>query len=766
MNARASRAGADPTAVAAYDAQQLVDLLAGRLPQAKKQADGSYMALCPFHDDHTPSLKIGIGTGERGAFHCFGCETSGNLLQLSEKIGLAVRWMPDEMKREQTRKPAQRKIAATYDYVDENGEVLYQVVRFEPKDFRQRRPDGKGGWIWNLAGVRLVLYRLPELREAASAGSRVYIVEGEKDADRLWADGLVATTNAQGAGKWRAEYAASLAGVEAIIIPDNDDIGRAHARAVARSLRGTAQSVTILELPGLPPKGDVSDWFDAGHTASELDILILQTPEWDEPAGESAEAAPPFEAPGAEAPPEPDRESDVADEEPPHDLAVERTVLAAAMRDAAAMTAAAEIIDDRAFYSVRHRRIWQAIGALFEKGQPADCVLIAEELDRKGVLGECGGQSYLSGIAASSADAANVAHYARILVEKATRRRAISLAERFSSDCRADVGDIYTALDAFEHDLFDLAGQRSRGEMRPISAAVDEAFAWYDEAAKSADGITGLRSGWMHLDRMTAGFQRGEFTVVAARPGMGKTAFLLNIARTAAVTDGVPVGIFSLEMKEPAIAARLMVADARVDSQYWRTGRLNADEIAAIGTARDRIRAAPIYITGQSGLTTMEIRAKTRRLIREHGIRAIFVDYLQLVRLARPIENRALEVGQIASDLKAIAMDLNIPVIVASQVTRDIEKRGNNRPVLSDLRESGGIEQEADLVIFLHRPQYYGQASDADGRDLTGVAEIIIGKQRNGPQGTARLWWREFCGRFDAMADEEARDFDDNDAPY
>ena len=451
---------------------------------------------------------------------------------------------------------------------------------------------------------------------------------------------------------------------------------------------------------------------------------------------------------------------------PPHSIDLERQVLGAMMLSRQATSKAVALLDRQVFYLGRHREMFDAILRLYERGEPADLTLLAEELSREGVLGECGGPAYLADVAATVGTSTNVEYHARLLIEKAVRRRGITLSGKLAADCLDETADVYERVETFQHELFRLSDRRWRGETQPIAAAVNEAMAWYDAVADSPDGVTGVRSGWPHLDRITAGFQPGEFAVVAARPGMGKTAFLLNVMLQAAVADRVPVALFSLEMRTPAIAGRLMVGYARIDSQYWRSGRMNATEREAMAEARERIIQAPIWIDSRAGATALEIRAKARRLAGEQGVKAIFVDYLQLVRPGRLMDNRALEVGQVAADLKALALDLNMPVIVASQVTREIERRGDNRPRLSDLRESGGIEQEADLVLFIHRPEYYGVRKDGDGQSLVGLAEIIVGKQRNGPQGTCRLWWRETCGRFDGMVDEEQAAYEADDAPF
>jgi replicative DNA helicase len=267
--------------------------------------------------------------------------------------------------------------------------------------------------------------------------------------------------------------------------------------------------------------------------------------------------------------------------------------------------------------------------------------------------------------------------------------------------------------------------------------------------------VSGVPSGFEHLDRLTAGFQRGEFIVVAGRPGMGKTALVLNVALRAAVGHRQPVGIFSLEMSGELVAQRLLCTEAHVDGQLVRTGRLNEMMWNRLSKAVGTLTDAPIYIDDSPNLSPLEVRAKGRRLVHEHSAQLLIVDYLQLMRLPFRVENRAQEVGEISQSLKALAKDLDIPIIACSQVTREVEKRGDTRPKLSDLRESGSIEQDADVVMFVHRPEYYHILQDEQGRSLEGVAEILVEKQRNGPTGKVLLRWFDQYGLFEPLAPEE-----------
>ena len=733
----------DPRALPVEDARQLLDLVLGAFPQRKTLSDGSYMVPCPFHSDSTPSLKIGIAEGERGAFICFGCQEKGNLLQLAERVGIVVNWLPDERKRaEENARSGKGKIVATYDYPDETGELLYQVVRFQPKRFAQRRPapGNPNEWVWNLQGVRRVIYRLPEIQKFGPE-DRVFVVEGEKDADRLWSMGIPATTNAGGASKWDASFADHLAGFSVVIIPDNDAPGRKHAHEIALSLVGVAKSIAIVDLPGVGEKGDVSDWFDSGHSASELFGLVLAAPAF-------SPTEPEVVAPVSPASEEPEAG-------PPHDPDGERALLSAAMLDANALDIIRDSVEDRTFYIVAHRYIWRAILLAAETEDTSPEAVIAL-LKRETTLSVAGGESAIHSLAALPYSPDTLDRTIKRVGDLAIRRRLTVLADRLGARCRSEAGDITEVVDWTEKNLFAIGYRRRDPDVVPLTSAMDEAFDWYESVAGSPDGVTGLRSGWRRLDRMTAGFQRGELAIVAARPGMGKTMFLLNLLLRAGLADGVPVILFSLEMRRPAIAARLVCLDADIDSMAWRSGSLTAGQKQAAKESRVRLAACPISIDARSGLTLREIRAKTRMAVAKHGIGAVMIDYLQLIRPEERLDTRSQDVGAIAVGLKRMALDLDLPVIAAAQVRRDAERHAGSIPQLGDIRESGDVEQEADAVVFIHRPDYYGEKSDDGGRPMKGIAKIIVAKQRNGPTGTAHLRWFAHCGRFANLTAEEA----------
>ena len=449
------------------------------------------------------------------------------------------------------------------------------------------------------------------------------------------------------------------------------------------------------------------------------------------------------------------RRGNGGDRVPPHSVELEQQVLGAMLLSRQAISKAVAMLDQQAFYRGRHRHIFTAILRLYEGGKPADIPLIADELDKQGVLEECGGLPYLADIAEATGTSVNVEHHGRMILEKAVRRKTISLASQLVTDSFESGDDIFTSLEEFEHELFGLAEGRWQSGFSHIEPIMHRAYERIETVSQHEGEVTGVPSGFDRLDQLTAGFQPGELIIIAARPGMGKTAFVLNVARNMAVQYRLPVGVFSLEMSSEAVAQRLLCMESRVDGQAVRTGRLNEPLWNRLSKAVTSLTNAPVFIDDTPGLTPLEIRAKARRLVHEHSAQMIIVDYLQLMQVTNRRDNRALEVGEMSQSLKGLAKDLGIPVIACSQVTREVEKRGDTRPKLSDLRESGSIEQDADVVAFVHRPEYYKILQDDQGRSLEGVAEIIVEKQRNGPTGKVYLRWFDKYGLFEPLSGED-----------
>ena len=434
---------------------------------------------------------------------------------------------------------------------------------------------------------------------------------------------------------------------------------------------------------------------------------------------------------------------------PPQALDVERAVLGAMLIDPGAVGAVLEVLDETSFYQTAHRQLFTAIVSLYEKGQPVDQITVVQELTRRKKLEEVGGAFTVAQLAGDVGTSVNAEYHARIVLEKSLRRKMIDISAQVASECYAESQDGFQLLDRAEQRFFSLSqGSIGKG-FKQIESILHDTFEIVEKAHKRAGAYSGLATGYKDLDELTAGLQPSEMIVVAGRPGMGKTAFGISVARNVAVKEKVPVGIFSLEMSEQQVAQRLLCAEARVDSHLLRTGKLSEDEWSRLAAWSSKLMEAPIFVDDSPGISILEMRAKARRLKIEHGVGLIIVDYLQLITTHDRSENRQQEIANISRSLKAIAKELNVPVVACAQLSRAVETRGGDRrPILSDLRESGSIEQDADVVLFLYRPEVYG-IIDEEGHDQVGMAEIIIGKQRNGPLGVAKLTWVNKYSRFE-----------------
>lgn len=420
----------------------------------------------------------------------------------------------------------------------------------------------------------------------------------------------------------------------------------------------------------------------------------------------------------------------------PCNLEAERSVLGAILLDDRAIFAVTEILHREDFYLEGHRRIYDKMILLSGSGRPIDLITLKNELQRCDELEEAGGAAYLAGLTDGLPRAVNIEHYARIVREKATLRRLI----RISGDIMArsyqaeePVNDI---LEAAEKAVFDVAGQQFRSGFEAIDPLVSQVYQEIEEVANRKSMVTGIETGFIELDRMTAGLHPADLVIVAARPGLGKTSLCLNIAEHVAVRKQLSVGIFSLEMSRQQLVKRLLCAGAEVDSHKVNTGFLNKEDWGKLGRAAGALSQAKIYIDDSAAASIAEMHSKARRLSLERGVDLLIVDYLQLMTgSAQRYENRTQEISQISRGLKSLAKELNIPVVAISQLSRAVEsRRGDHRPQLSDLRESGSIEQDADLVLFIYREELFNPTDENSG-----VAELIIGKQRNGPTGSFQL---------------------------
>lgn len=438
---------------------------------------------------------------------------------------------------------------------------------------------------------------------------------------------------------------------------------------------------------------------------------------------------------------------------PPHSREAEQSLLGGLMLDEASWEAVADQVTEEDFYFVAHRLIFRALASLAEAGQPRDVVTASEWLQREGSLETAGGLAYVGTLARDTPSAANVAAYAAIVRARSVLRQLIRIGTDIAQSGYDPQGrEVPELIDAAERQVFQIAdaGLRNKQGFIPIRRLLTEALDKIDILFQSDNPITGLGTGLIDFDEKTAGLQPGDLVVIAGRPSMGKTSFAMNLAEHAAIRDKVPTAIFSMEMPGQQLAMRMISSLGRIDQSKVRTGRLSDSDWPRITSAATLIAEAPMFIDDSPALSPTEIRARARRLKREHGLGLIVVDYLQLMQVPGNKENRTTEISEISRSLKALAKELSVPVIALSQLNRNLEQRPNKRPVMSDLRESGGIEQDADLIVFIYRDEVYNPESPDKG-----TAEIIIAKQRNGPTGTVRLTFLGQYTRFENFASED-----------
>lgn len=434
---------------------------------------------------------------------------------------------------------------------------------------------------------------------------------------------------------------------------------------------------------------------------------------------------------------------------PPHSLESERAAIGAILIDNAAMSIVTEYIGEEAFYKKANRDIFKAMLNLSEKGEAIDVITLAEELKRTGEYHSVGGPTYITQIMDSVHTAANAEYYARLVFDKYLMRRLITISGDIATQCLLGEHDAREVLDDAERMIFEVSERGVRKTFEPIGKILKERFENLEKLSENKDHISGLASPWDELDAYTSGFQRAEMIIVAGRPSMGKTSFALNVAQHLAIKERVPVGIFSLEMSAEQLVMRLLCAEARIDSHRLRRGYIKSSEFAELAIVAGYLSEAPIYIDDSAAITMMELRAKARRLKAEVNVGALFIDYLQLITSRDSYESRQQQISTISRGLKALAKELDIPVIVLSQLSRAVEARGGDkRPMLSDLRESGAIEQDADTVLMLYRPEFY----EGEESEHVGLAEVILAKQRNGPTGTVKLAFLKEYTRFERLS--------------
>ena len=431
----------------------------------------------------------------------------------------------------------------------------------------------------------------------------------------------------------------------------------------------------------------------------------------------------------------------------PQSLEAEQAVLGSMLTSKEAVAKALQWLKPNMFYKDAHAKIASSMVDLFEKGEPVDAVSVVNILKKKDELKGVGGAYYISGLAESVPTTANVEHYSKIVLEKSILRTLIQVSHEVSKNASQDNQDVDDILDAAESAIFNISEKRLKGGFEELSSMLHQTFEELDKIAAKPGSVTGVASGLMDLDNITSGFHPGELIIVAGRPGMGKTALALSMARNAAVMDNVGIGMFSLEMANHQLAMRLLCAEGRVDSHLVRTGKLPKSQWKNLSLAVGQLAEAPIYLDDSAGMSVLEVRAKARRLKAEKDIGLIIVDYLQLMTGPKGVESRQQEISQISRSLKNLAKEIEVPVIALSQLSRAVENRTDRRPQLSDLRESGAIEQDADVVMFLYRPWIYSQEDEDKGK-----AQVMVAKQRNGPTGNVNVTFIDRFARFENSA--------------
>ncbi len=437
---------------------------------------------------------------------------------------------------------------------------------------------------------------------------------------------------------------------------------------------------------------------------------------------------------------------------PPQAVDLEQAVLGAMMLEKNAVTDTIDILKPSSFYDPKHQYIYNAIRELFGSSNPIDLLTVINKLKQNGEIEAAGGVTYVSQLTSRVASTAHVEFHARVIAEKYIKRELIRMSSEVIRDAYDDTNDVFDVLNKAEGELFQIAENNMGKHVDLMQNVVRQAIEEIEAASQNSDGISGVPSGFFALDKLTSGWQRSDMIVIAARPAMGKTAFVLSMARNTAVDHGKGVAIFSLEMSSVQLVKRLIASEARLSAEKLRKGDLAEHEFQQLHSRITKLATAPIYIDDTPGISVFDLRAKCRRLKMQHNIDMVIIDYLQLMTAggSKGSGNREQEISTISRSIKEIAKELNVPVIALSQLSRSVEQRGGDkRPVLSDLRESGAIEQDADIVSFIYRPEYYGFLQDDEGNSNAGVGEIIVAKHRNGALDRVRLRFIGEYARFD-----------------
>jgi len=435
------------------------------------------------------------------------------------------------------------------------------------------------------------------------------------------------------------------------------------------------------------------------------------------------------------------------DKVPPQNLEAEMAVLGSMLMDEDAISVATEILTTDSFYKDTHRKVFESILGLYNSNKAVDLITLADELKRQGALDQVGGASFLTSLANSVPTAANINHYVSIVKEKSILRTLISNSTKVISMCYETEGNIDEVVDNAERLVFEVSDRKSHGTYIHLKEIVKDSIETIDRLYQKKEHVTGVPTGYIDFDIKTAGLQPSDLIIVAGRPSMGKSALALGIAEYAGVVEGIPTAMFSLEMSKEQLVQRMLCSHAKVDAHKVRTGYLATSDWPKLTAAAGKLSESPIFIDDTPAISIMELRAKARRLKAHHDIKLIILDYLQLMRGSSGIESRQQEISEISRSLKALARELRVPVIGISQLSRAVESRTDHRPQLSDLRESGAIEQDADVVVLILREEYYNPTPDNQG-----IAEVIIAKQRNGPVGSLKLAFIKEYTRFENIA--------------
>lgn len=434
---------------------------------------------------------------------------------------------------------------------------------------------------------------------------------------------------------------------------------------------------------------------------------------------------------------------------PPQNIEAEQSILGAILIDNDALPKALEILDPDDFYKLSHKKIFIAMTELFDRNEPIDLITLTEYLKKKDELEEVGGLSYLSTLVNATPTAANIKYHSKIVREKALLRGLLKSSYEVANKIYEDTLDAEDLVDYAERAIFEISDKRIKVSFVTLKDVIKSSFEMIEHLYDNKDMVTGVPSGFRDLDDLTTGFQKGDLIIVGGRPSMGKTAFALNIAQYVGLELREPVAIFSLEMAKEQLAFRMLCAEAMVNSSSIRKGFIKKEDWHKLTNAASNLTNAPIFIDDSSSITALELRAKARRLKMEHGLSLIIVDYLQLMKGKGSFERREQEISDISRSLKALAKELSVPVIAVSQLNRSVEQRRPPKPILADLRESGAIEQDADVILFLYRDEIYNREAKK------GLAEVIIAKQRNGPTGSINLAFMSHCTRFMNLTDRD-----------